>query len=119
MLRETHEGWYVEYKSDLLPARDLAKSISSFANQHGGWLFLGVRDNRETLLAESLPGIPDERVPEGVEALRNAAKDLLNPSVYYEHRVFAGPIDSIGLEAGRSILAVRIPQSVNNPAHTQ
>ena len=115
VLRETHEGWYVEYKSDLLPARDLAKSISSFANQHGGWLFLGVRDNRETLLAESFPGIPDERVPEGVEALRNAAKDLLSPSVYYEHRVFGGPIEAIGLEAGRSILAVQIPQSANTP----
>ena len=114
-LRETHEGWYVEYKSDLIRPRDLAKSMSSFANQHGGWLFLGVRDDPDTLVADSFPGIPDEQVPEGVEALRNAAKDLLNPSVDYEHRVFAGPIDSIGLEAGRSILAVQIPRSVNTP----
>ena len=115
VLGETHEGWYVEYKSDLVLTRDLAKSMSSFANQHGGWLFLGVREDPDTLVAGSFPGIPNERVPEGVEALRNAAKDLLNPPVYYEHRVFGGPIDAIRLEAGRSILAVQVPQGVNTP----
>ena len=43
-LMEVGEGWYVEYKSQLPNTRVLAKSLSSFANQYGGWLFLGVAE---------------------------------------------------------------------------
>ena len=114
-LRETHEGWYVEYKSDLPQAKDLAKSISSFANQYGGWLFIGIQEDAETLSAASFPGIPEARVPRAIESLRNASKDLLRPPVFYEHRIFSGPAADIGLEHGQSVIAVHIPQGSDTP----
>ena len=114
-LKEVHEGWYVEYKSQLTTNRALAKTLSSFANQYGGWLFLGIADDRESLAARDFPGIPRPRVPRAIESLRNAAKDIVRPSVFYETRVFPGPIESIGLEEDQSIIVVRIPQGPNSP----
>ena len=46
-LRHVHEGWYVEYKSESIKPRDIAKSLASFANQLGGWLFVGVSEDRK------------------------------------------------------------------------
>ena len=114
-LKETHEGWYVEYKSEFLRPRDIAKSISSFANQHGGWLFFGVQDDPDTLTAAAFPGLPDDEVPAGIESLRNASKDLLQPSVYYEHRIFPGPIPILDLPEGRSIVGVYVPKGADTP----
>ena len=114
-LKEVHEGWYVEYKSQLTTNRALAKTLSSFANQYGGWLFLGIADDRESLAARDFPGIPRPQVPRAIESLRNAAKDIVRPSVFYETRVFPGPIESIGLEEDQSIIVVRIPQGPNSP----
>ena len=35
-LRQVHEGWYVEYKEEAISPRNIAKSLSAFANQYGG-----------------------------------------------------------------------------------
>lgn len=32
------DGWYVEYKSQAIAMKAIAKSLSAFANQYGGWL---------------------------------------------------------------------------------
>ena len=115
ILKETHEGWYVEYKSEFVRTRDIAKSISSFANQHGGWLFFGVLENSDTLQAASFPGIPKDELSSGIESLRNASKDLIRPSVYYEHRIFPGPIPALNMPNDRSIVAVRILRGADTP----
>ena len=114
VLREVHEGWYVEYKSELISLRALAKALSSFANQYGGWLFLGIVSDSETN-AQSFPGIENSTVPASLESLRNAAKDVLHPPVFYTTRVFQGPIDSIGLKEGRSIVVAHIPEGSDTP----
>ena len=114
-LKNVHEGWYVEYKAELITLRTLAKSLSSFANQLGGWIFFGVSENRESHVAESFPGIPNSDVPTALESLKNASKDLLSPDVFYNSRVFKGPINSLGLQSGRSIIVVQIPEGVNSP----
>ena len=113
-LTDVYEGWYVEYKSELVNNRALAKSLSSFANQYGGWLFIGVAEDRNTHAAKNFPGIPDSQVQAGLESLRNASKDLLHrdvgPSVFYDTRVFKGPIPSVGLPTGQSIVVVYTPE---------
>lgn len=48
VLEKVNEGWYVEYKSELVPATALAKAVSAFANTYGGWLFLGVKERSKT-----------------------------------------------------------------------
>jgi len=114
-LRDVHEGWYVEYKSQLPPPRTLAKSLSSFANQHGGWLFVGVEENRKDNRAGKFPGIKNERLPQVRESVRNAAKDLVRPHVEYRERTFAGPMDKIGLDSENFVYAAYIPEGPDTP----
>ena len=114
-LREVSEGWYVEYKSQLPSTRGLAKSLSSFANQYGGWLFLGVGEAPTSQTAGTFPGIDNEELPEVLESLRNAAKDIVRPQLAYQHHVLEGPVDTIGLSSNRSVVAVRVPEGANTP----
>ena len=114
-LRDVHEGWYVEYKQQLIGNRELAKSLSSFANQYGGWFFLGVKEDSRDHVADGFPGIPDSQVNLALDSIRNAAKDLLNPPVFYNVRLFPGPIDLIGLGEGHSIIVVQVPEGPNSP----
>ena len=44
VLRDVSEGWFVDYKSEALSPRDFGKHLSAFANQFGGWLFVGVKE---------------------------------------------------------------------------
>ncbi|MYA06257.1 MAG: ATP-binding protein, partial [Caldilineaceae bacterium SB0664_bin_22] len=115
ILRDVSEGWYVEYKSQIVRQNVLAKTISSFANQHGGWLILGIIEDRTTHVAGTFPGIPNNQVQGGLESLRNASKDTVHPSVFFEHRIFEGPIDAIGLAENRSLIVVQIPQGPSTP----
>ena len=115
ILKEVREGWYVEYKSQLPTTQNLAKSLSSFANQHGGLLFLGVDDDPESLTAASFPGIANGDVPRVLESLRNASKDIIRPQVVYQTRELEGPNDTIGLEPNRSVIVVHIPEGPNTP----
>lgn len=114
-LTQTHEGWFIEYKSEFTKPAELAKSISSFANQHGGWLFFGVREDPTNMTAGEFPGLSDEAVSSGLQSLRNASKDLLTPSVYYDHRTFPGPIPELELPSGRQIVVVHVPQGSDTP----
>ena len=114
-LREVHEGWYVEYKSQLVKPRSLAKSLASFANQFGGWLFLGIDENKHTGTAGTFPGISNEELPQVLESLRNAAKDIIRPVVEYRERIFPGPIESIGIDSNHSLLVIYVPEGPNTP----
>ena len=109
MFRSVSEGWYVEYKSQPISVKALAKSLSAFANQYGGWLVLGIKEDSETLSASTFPGLAEAEITKVLESIRNASKDALYPEVFYETRVFEGPIDEIELAQGRSILIVRVP----------
>jgi hypothetical protein len=114
-LREVSEGWYVEYKSQPISVKAFGKSLSAFANQYGGWLIIGVAADQNTLCATAFPGVLKEDVPRVLQALRNSAKDTLNPEVFYETRVFDGPVNEIELDPARSIVVVRIPPGVDTP----
>ena len=114
-LKDVHEGWYVEYKSKLIEPRKIAKSLSSFANQLGGWIFFGVLEDGNFHVAESFPGILNSEVPSALESIRNASKDLINPEVFYNFRIFKGPIGALELPADRSIIVVQIPQGAECP----
>ena len=73
------EGWHVEYKSLPIPPKDLAKSLSSFANQYGGWLVLGVVEDKRNLTAQEFPGLTQQQVSKVVQHLRDASRDCVNP----------------------------------------
>ena len=114
-LNQVYEGWYVEYKEMPIGRAEIAKSLSAFANQYGGWFFLGVAENRTTHTADRFPGIPTSSVPDALESIRNATKDLLHPSVFYDYKVIDGPVDLIDLPNGQSVIAIQIPQGPATP----
>ena len=114
-LRDVHEGWYVEYKSEAPVNRALAKSLSAFANTYGGFLFIGVSTEGSSNVASSFPGIDNSELDVVLERLRDSSKDQLNPPVFFDTRTFEGPINSIGLKVGRSIIVARIPQGSDTP----
>ena len=116
LLRDVSEGWFVDYKSEPLSPRDFGKHLSAFANQFGGWLFVGVSEGpNKGLKAASFPGMPSSEVPAALVRIREGVSAHVSPPVYFEHRVIDGPIDIIGLEAGRSIVVVAVPEGPNPP----
>lgn len=111
-LRIVSEGWYVEYKSELVNTRALAKGISAFANTYGGWLFIGVRErDKNNPVAGSFPGVPATDLESAVNRLRQAASEHLNPAPRFETKLLRGPCAEIGLAAETAIVVVEVPQS--------
>jgi predicted HTH transcriptional regulator len=61
VLRSTAE--YIEYKRELPNLRDLAKALSAFANQYGGFLFIGVTEAGDgSRMAKEFGGLPEQEV---------------------------------------------------------
>ena len=115
-LHDTKEGWYVEYKSELIPARSLAKSLSAFANTYGGWLFLGVKEESKTnSVAGGFPGIHSSDVDALLQRLRHSIAEHVNPPPFFNSKVLRGPCPVIGLEADFAVIAVEVPQSLTTP----
>ena len=116
VLRDTREGWYVEYKSEPVPARSLAKSLSAFANTYGGWLFLGVsEESKDHAVAGDFPGVATSDVDGLLQRLRHSAAEHLNPAPIFNTKVLHGPCEAIELRAGRAVVAVEIPRSLITP----
>lgn len=115
-LKSVAEGWYVEYKSDMVKSKNIAKSLAAFANHYGGWLFYGVAGATDgSNLAGSFSGIKSSEVPICLENIRNAAKDSISPCPYYDYKVLDGPSDEIGLSYDRSVIVVVIPSGPDAP----
>ena len=116
VLNTVSEGWYVEYKREMVSARALAKAVSSFANTYGGWLFLGVQERGLVEpVAGSFPGIPDNQIDGALQRLRQSVAEHLNPTPHFETKTLRGPCGEIGLAEGRSLITIEIPQSHTAP----
>lgn len=115
-LKAIAEGWYVDYKSQQLKTVELAKHLAAFANQYGGWLFIGIQEASDgSRCAESFPGIRKADVPNFLIQLREASSAHVNPEVLYEEKIIDGPCPEINLEQDRSIVVIGIPRGVNTP----
>ncbi len=116
VLRNVSEGWFVDYKAEPISARDFGKHLSAFANQFGGWLFVGVAEGpNKSLTAGSFPGIPAADVGGVLVTIREGVSAHVSPTVYFAHRVIDGPVEAIGLATGRSIIVVDVPEGPNPP----
>jgi hypothetical protein len=114
VLRDVTEGWFVDYKSQAISPKKFGKHLSAFANQFGGWLFVGVIEDPTSLKAGSFPGIPTAEVGGVLVRIREAVNSL-SPAVYFDHRIIDGPVAAIGLAPGQSIIVVGIPEGANPP----
>jgi hypothetical protein len=103
------EGWYVEYKRELLSADRLAKSLCAFANAEGGWLFLGISAAPDNT-AGSFPGLDIGTRSSIEDRIRQAANAHCSRPPMFETRFIEGPSSKINLAAGRLICTVKIPR---------
>lgn len=116
ILREVHEGWYVEYKSQPMNARAFAKAVSAFANTYGGWLFIGIEEkSKDESVAHNFPGIAEVDVDSVLQRFQQAVADHLNPVPFFEICMLRGPCREIGLTNGHSIVVVNTPSSHTAP----
>jgi predicted HTH transcriptional regulator len=121
ILRNVHEDWYIDYKRKSLSIEKYGKHISSFANQYGGWIFIGIKElelkdsNEKGMVAGDFCGIPSDEVPKTLLQIRESISRYVNPDVYYETKIINGPNNKIGLAKGKSIIIIGIPQGVNPP----
>ena len=116
VLYSVPEGWYIEYKRETVPPKDLAKAVAAFANTHGGWLFLGVdevSDGEHT--AAEFPGIDTGGVERTLQWLRQSVNAHVSPLPDFKSRVLQGPCDRIGLADDRFVIVIQVPRSNNTP----
>ncbi|MDQ6962849.1 MAG: ATP-binding protein [Mariprofundaceae bacterium] len=114
VLRSVSEGWYIEYKRQLPKQGKIAKSVTSFANTYGGWLFYGIDEGvGSSRTASDFCGI--ENAEEDEVHIREALVYHSNPEPYFETHIINGPCEEIGLPGGRAVLVVYIPQSNSLP----
>ncbi len=117
VLKDVSEGWYIEYKSQSLKISDLAKHLSAFSNQYGGFLFIGIEeeDNKGIRTAGNFTGVDSSHIQKICTDIREASSAHTNPEVFYEEKIIQGPVEELGLEKGRSIIIIGIPKSFNTP----
>jgi hypothetical protein len=116
VLRSVAEGWYVEYKRLVPSASSIAKSISAFANQFGGWLFYGIEENADgSRTAGAFPGVASTEVQASETRIRDAVRNSVNPIPFFETRVLHGPCAEPPLVEGRAVIIVRVPAGANPP----
>lgn len=116
LLQNVAEGWYVDYKREPIKIKDIAKHISAFSNQYGGFIFFGIVETEDgTRKAGSFPGIPREEIESLSISIREAAVAHVSPPVYYEEHIVDGLCEDIGLPKNRAILVLGVPQGANPP----
>ncbi len=108
------EGWYVEYKRDVLSAERLAKSLCAFANAEGGWLFLGISAGSDNT-AGSFSGLDTSARASIEDRIRQAANAHCSRPPMFETRFIEGPSSKVNLAAGKFICVIRVPSSEDVP----
>ncbi len=115
-LRSVAEGWHIEYKRDLVSLPKLAKSISSFANTYGGWLFVGVKEkSKDDPVAGSFPGISVRDLDSAMQRVRQAAGLHLSHAPHFDTKVIKGPCHAVGLLEDTAVIAICVPPSNTAP----
>lgn len=102
------EGVLLDYKSDWIENKKLAKAVASFANTHGGHLIIGVAADKEKNVPLSFPGlVNDEGIKEKVGAV---CRSRISPAP-----VFRMKLIDLSASPGRCVLVIEVPESPQPP----
>ncbi|WP_046756599.1 AlbA family DNA-binding domain-containing protein [Kordia jejudonensis] len=107
---EIGEGWYIEYKRDVpklktgkLDNIKISKSISSFANTNGGWVFWGIdsdNKNKPTVIN----GFDASEYRNFEDQISQIINSNINPTPYYHFK-------KIQLENDNIVLIIKVDES--------
>lgn len=100
--KEVAEGFYVDYKADF-PDK-LHKYVASFANSHGGYIFIGIKEDSLKKTAAAFDGIPLDS--DQSERARNLIHAHVSPFPPVEIATVEVPSSE-----RRGIVVIRIPES--------
>ena len=70
------ESFFIEFKNNNVSSKDLVKEICAFSNTYGGYIFLGVEDNKQ------ITGCPDWTE----ERINNIIRDSIDPTPIFDIR---------------------------------
>ncbi len=105
---EVEEGLLLDYKSDWIDNKKLAKAVASFANTHGGHLIIGVSADKERNIPIGLPGVESQAgVKERVGAI---CRSRISPAP-----VFRMKLIPLRERPDRSVLVIEVPESPQTP----
>jgi hypothetical protein len=107
------EGWYIEYKSDFpkksskFDSIKIAKSISSFANTKGGWIFYGVESNDKNI-ATNLIGIDIYEVKNIDDQISQIISSNIAPKPIFHFK-------KVQLKNERHVFVIKIDEGTTPP----
>lgn len=107
------EGWYIEYKSSLIDSKSLMKAIGAFANKYGGWLLIGISNDKNDSIQSKVIGVPTQDIK--MQYFDNIISSCINPTPRYNIRIIDGPCNEIGLKPGFSIVVIKVHQGSHPP----
>ena len=91
------ESYFLEFKSDGEPVRKFIKEVCAFANSYGGYIILGVKDNKEIEGCTTWNEIK----------VHTSIRDSISPMPWYDVRELQ--------KDSRTIVVVRVEEGVNPP----
>jgi Putative DNA-binding domain len=108
------EGWFFEIKERAPENSKLAKSVSSFANSHGGLLVIGAKEDQKTRrLARYSPMTRDE-ADATIARVREAVTSHVSPPTFFDAKALEIEPVSSSIEH-RWIVLVQIPKGRFGP----
>lgn len=114
LLNSLEEGWFVEFKDRLPDTAKLARSISSFANSHGGLLVIGAREEQKTRRLAQFSPMCAKEAEQCIARTREAVTSHVTPPPFFEAK--AVEVNSLGeAEEDRWIVVVSVPKGDRGP----
>lgn len=102
------EGVLLDYKSDWIDNKKLAKAVASFANTHGGHLIIGVMADKDRNVPVDFPGIQlQDGIKEKVGAI---CRSRISPAPVFRMKLV--PLDG---KPDKVVLIVEVPESPQPP----
>ncbi len=107
------EGFYVEYKSDFVDSKKIARSIASFANTYGGWYFIGVKADKQTGgIASNICGFDTSQMQDPMNKALTPVRQNLSHMPRLDHQLIA-------ISHNRAVIAIYVPEGLDTPYITQ
>lgn len=113
-IRTLEEGWFVEFKEQTPETSKLARSISSFANSHGGLLVIGAKEDQKSRRLADFTPMPQNIADQCIARARESVTAHVSPPAYFEAKAIE--IDTIAAdEQARWIVVITVPKGRLGP----
>lgn len=113
-LNSLEEGWFVEFKERTPDTTKLARSISSFANSHGGLLIIGAKEEQKTRRLGALMPMSQADADQAIIRAREAVTAHVSPPAYFEAKAVEVKSLDRGID-GRWIVVISVPKGNHGP----